>query len=36
VTSVLDHTRPSLAPSQVGDFARFLGWVRRCLGAAAR
>jgi hypothetical protein len=35
VTSVLDHTRPSLALSRVGDFARFLGWVRRCLGAAA-
>jgi pimeloyl-ACP methyl ester carboxylesterase len=35
VTSVLDHTRPSLALSRVGDFARFLGWVHRCLGAAA-
>jgi hypothetical protein len=35
VTRVLDHTRPSLALSQIGDFARFLGWVRRCLGAAA-
>ena len=35
VTRVLDHTRPSLALSHVGDFARFLGWVRRCLGAAA-
>ena len=35
VTSVLDHTRPSLALSRVGDFVRFLGWVRRCLGAAA-
>lgn len=35
VTRVLDHTRPSLALSQVGDFARFLAWVKRCLGAAA-
>lgn len=35
VTRVLDHTRPSLALSRLGDFARFLGWVRRCLGAAA-
>lgn len=35
VTRVLDHTRPSLALSRIGDFARFLGWVRRCLGAAA-
>lgn len=35
VTRVLDHTRPSLSLSQVGDLARFLGWVRRCLGAAA-
>jgi acetyl esterase/lipase len=35
VTRVLDHTRPSLALSRVGDFARFLGWVHRCLGAAA-
>ena len=35
VTRVLDHTRPSFALSRVGDFVRFLGWVRRCLGAAA-
>jgi acetyl esterase/lipase len=35
VTRVLDHTRPSLRLSRLGDFARFLGWVRRCLGAAA-
>ncbi|MGH3137223.1 MAG: alpha/beta hydrolase fold domain-containing protein, partial [Gaiellaceae bacterium] len=35
VTRVLDHTRPSLALSRIGDFARFLGWVRRCLGAAS-
>jgi acetyl esterase/lipase len=35
VTRVLDHTRPSLALSRIGDFVRFLGWVRRCLGAAA-
>ena len=35
VTRVLDHTRPSLSLSRIGDFARFLGWVRRCLGAAA-
>jgi acetyl esterase/lipase len=35
VTRVLDHTRPSLALSRVGDFARFLRWVSRCLGAAA-
>jgi acetyl esterase/lipase len=35
VTSVLDHTRPSLSLSRTADFARFLGWVRRCLGAAA-
>ena len=35
VTRVLDHTRPSLALSQIGDFARFLAWVKRCLGAAA-
>jgi len=35
VTRVLDHTRPSLALSRIGDFARFLGWVRRCLGTAA-
>jgi acetyl esterase/lipase len=35
VTRVLDHTRPSLALSQLGDFMRFLGWVRRSLGAAA-
>jgi hypothetical protein len=36
VTRVLDHTRPSLTLSRIGDFARFLGWVRRCLAAAAR
>jgi len=35
VTRVLDHTRPSLSLSHVGDFLRFLGWVRRCLRAAA-
>jgi pimeloyl-ACP methyl ester carboxylesterase len=35
VTRVLDHTRPSLALARLGDFARFLRWVRRCLGAAA-
>ena len=35
VTRVLDHTRPSLALSRAGDFARFLMWVRRCLGRAA-
>lgn len=35
VTGVLDHTRPSLSLSQLGDFARFLGWVRRCLRTAA-
>jgi hypothetical protein len=35
VTRVLDHTRPSLALSHIGDFARFLGWVRRCLRAAS-
>ena len=35
VTSVLDHTRPSLTLSRFGDFTRFLGWVRRCLGAAS-
>jgi acetyl esterase/lipase len=35
VTSVLDHTRPSLTLSQFGDFARFLAWVKRCLGAAS-
>jgi pimeloyl-ACP methyl ester carboxylesterase len=35
VTRVLNHTRPSLAVSHIGDFVRFLGWVRRCLGAAA-
>jgi len=35
VTRVLDHTRPSLSLSHLGDFARFLGWVHRCLGAAA-
>ncbi len=35
VTRVLDHTRPSLALSRIGDFARFLSWVRRCLRAAA-
>ena len=35
VTRVLDHTRPSLALSRAGDFARFLVWVRRCLGRAA-
>lgn len=35
VTRVLDHTRPSLALSRIGDFARFLRWVRRCLGTAA-
>jgi len=35
VTRVLDHTRPSFELSRVGDFVRFLGWVRRCLGAAA-
>lgn len=35
VTRVLDHTRPSLALSHLGDFARFLGWVRRCLATAA-
>ncbi len=35
VTRVLDHTRPSLTLSHVGDFVRFLRWVRRCLGAAA-
>ena len=32
---VLDHTRPSLTLSHIGDFARFLRWVRRCLRAAA-
>lgn len=36
VTSVLDHTRPSLSLARVKDFARFLGWVKRCLGAAAK
>jgi len=35
VTRVLDHTRPSLALSRLGDFARFLAWVKRCLGAAS-
>jgi acetyl esterase/lipase len=35
VTRVLDHTRPSLSLSHVGDFVRFLRWVRRCLRAAA-
>ena len=35
VTRVLDHTRPSLSLSRIGDFVRFLGWVRRCLGAAS-
>lgn len=35
VTRVLDHTRPSLTLRQIGDFLRFLGWVKRCLGAAA-
>jgi acetyl esterase/lipase len=35
VTRVLDHTRPSLALSQIGDFARFLAWVRRCLRTAS-
>ena len=35
VTRVLDHTRPSLSLSRIGDFVRFLAWVRRCLGAAA-
>jgi pimeloyl-ACP methyl ester carboxylesterase len=35
VTRVLDHTRPSLSLSHIGDFARFLGWVHRCLRAAA-
>jgi acetyl esterase/lipase len=35
VTEVLDHTRPSLALSQVDDFARFLRWVKRCLRAAS-
>ncbi len=35
VTRVLDHTRPSLALAHIGDFARFLAWVRRCLGAAS-
>jgi len=35
VTRVLDHTRPSLALSHVGDFGRFLAWVRRCLRAAS-
>lgn len=35
VTRVLDHTRPSLALSRIGDFVRFLVWVRRCLGGAA-
>jgi acetyl esterase/lipase len=36
VTRVLDHTRPSLDLSHLGDFARFLRWVRRCLREAAR
>lgn len=36
VTRVLDHTRPSLDLSHLGDFARFLRWVRRCLRAAAK
>jgi hypothetical protein len=35
VTRVLDHTRPSLTLSRLGDFARFLAWVKRCLGAAS-
>jgi acetyl esterase/lipase len=35
VTRVLDHTRPSITLSHIGDFVRFLRWVRRCLGAAA-
>jgi acetyl esterase/lipase len=35
VTRVLDHTRPSLTLSHIGELARFLGWVRRCLGTAA-
>ena len=35
VTSVLDHTRPSLSLSHVGDFLRFLTWVKRCLGTAS-
>jgi acetyl esterase/lipase len=35
VTRVLNHTRPSLALSHIGDFVRFLRWVRRCLAAAA-
>jgi acetyl esterase/lipase len=35
VTRVLDHTRPSLTLSRIGDFTRFLRWVRRCLGAAS-
>jgi acetyl esterase/lipase len=35
VTRVLDHTRPSITLSRIGDFVRFLRWVRRCLGAAA-
>jgi acetyl esterase/lipase len=35
VTRVLDHTRPSFTLSHIGDFARFLRWVRRCLGTAA-
>ena len=35
VTRVLNHTRPSLSLRHVGDFARFLRWVRRCLAEAA-
>jgi acetyl esterase/lipase len=35
VTRVLDHTRPSLTLSRLGDLIRFLGWVRRCLARAA-
>lgn len=35
VTRVLDHTRPSLALARIGDFARLLTWVRRCLRAAS-
>ena len=35
VTRVLDHTRPSLTLSHLGDLLRFLGWVRRCLDRAA-
>lgn len=35
VTRVLDHTRPSFSLSHVGDFARFLRWVHRCLRMAS-